>query len=425
MSELIVEAGKSRLRLTGGKVAYVQTVAGGLAVSENPRAPGRAGFIVRLIGGWYLYTDDPSTSGLEVDGTRITGQATPLTGRHVRVECSPEPDRARSDRTTLVRALRTAFPTYGELEQMLLAKCDVELGDMPGPRAMDKVATRVVVCAERYRWLPLLASAVGWDRPEPPPDADLDPAPVLDETVVDEPAGFQNPDDFGRKLQQSMGRTCYIEVDTPRRKVHGTGFLVGPDLVLTNYHVLADVLTGQAPPSSVRFRFGYRVVGDRVDRGREAGLAARKWNVANSPPDRQRPRKKGTERLDYAFVRLDAPVGRDRDASFPSGVRGWMNLRSAAGSSAPRHQLLILQHPNGGPLKMAMAPDGIVDVRGNRLTHRVNTLGGSSGAPCLDFDFTPLGLHRAGLDEHRNEAVPIAAIVRHLDARGLSHLLDP
>ncbi|WP_433293010.1 trypsin-like serine peptidase [Actinoplanes sp. CA-030573] len=425
MSELIVEAGTSRLRLTGGKVAYVQTVADGLAVSENPRAPGRAGFIVRLIGGWYLYTDDPSASGLEVDGTRITGQATPLTGRRVRVECSPGPDRASSDRATLAQALRTAFPTYRELEQMLLAKCDVELGDMPGPRAMDKVATRVVVSAERYRWLPLLASAVGWDRPDVPADAGLDPAPVLDESVVDEAAGFQDPEDFGRKLQQNIRRTCYIEVDTPRRKVHGTGFLVGPDLVLTNHHVLADVLTGQAPPSSVRFRFGYRVVGDEVDRGREATLAARKWNVASSPPERQRPRRKGAERLDYALVRLNAPVGRDRDASSPTGVRGWMSLRSAAGPAGPRHQLLILQHPNGGPLKMAMAPDGIVDLRGNRLTHRVNTLGGSSGAPCLDFDFTLLGLHRSGFDEHRNEAVPVQAIVRHLDAQGLGHLLGP
>ncbi|WP_249999057.1 serine protease [Actinoplanes sp. M2I2] len=423
MSELIVEAGESRLRLRDGQVGYIQTVAGGLALSGDPRGPGRAGFIVRLIGGWYLYTDDPATTGLEIDGARVCVQATPLTGRHVRMASSPRSHRARDDRMTLAQALRESCPTYGDLEQMLAARCSVELRDLGGPRAMDKVAARVVAYAEQFCWLPELAQAVGWNRPEVPDDERPDPAPVLDESIVDLAAGFQDPDDFGRKLQENSRRICRIEVDAPRRKVHGTGFLVGPDLVLTNYHVLADVLTGQSPPSAVRFRFGYRVVGDHVDRGREAGLA-RRWNVASSPPDRQQHRRTGGERLDYALVRLNAPVGRDRDDSASGGVRGWLRLSPGTGIRPARSQLLILQHPNGGPLKMAMAPDGLVDVRGNRLIHRVNTLGGSSGAPCLDFDFTLLGLHRSGCDDRRNEAVPIEVIARHLRAQGHDRLLN-
>jgi hypothetical protein len=426
VSELVVDTGGSLTRLGGEEVRYVQAVAGGITLSKNPRCAHRVGFLSRLIGGWYLYADDPATANLEVDGTLVTAQATPLPATHIRMRRSPHAGRAHREGMTLVEAVRAACPTYDALEQVLAAKCDVELRDLPGPREMSKLADQIVAYAERYQWLPDLASAVGWAGPGGADGDEPADVQVLDESVLNRPAGFIEADNFGHKLVEHTQRVCRIDVETRHGPVHGTGFLIGPDLVMTNYHVLADVLTGAAPPDGVRFQFGYRMVGDLLEKGRQAGLATH-WHLASSPPVRPGTKKKvPTDGLDFAVVRLDAPVGHDPDVTVFGGTRGWIPLPVTASVPTAGDKLLILQHPAGSPIKMAMDPLGIVTVdrKGRRMTHRVNTLNGSSGAPCLSFDFKLMGLHRAGFDESRNEAVPIAAIVRHLNSQGRRHLLN-
>jgi hypothetical protein len=50
------------------------------------------------------------------------------------------------------------------------------------------------------------------------------------------------------------GRVCRVEIDS---NAAGTGFLVGPDAILTNYHVVRTVLDGATPASKVTCRFDY------------------------------------------------------------------------------------------------------------------------------------------------------------------------
>src|SRR5262249_49397624 len=65
---------------------------------------------------------------------------------------------------------------------------------------------------------------------------------------------------FREKMALIEGQVCRVEMD---RNAAGTGFLVGPDAVLTNFHVLESVLKGEASPSKVGCRFDYKVLADK------------------------------------------------------------------------------------------------------------------------------------------------------------------
>jgi hypothetical protein len=99
---------------------------------------------------------------------------------------------------------------------------------------------------------------------------------------------------------------------------------------------------------------------------------------------------------------------------------------------APEAPLLILQHPDSAPLKLALDMSGVLGPNGNgtRVKYSVNTEGGSSGAPCFNTDWQLVALHHSGdpnFDpDHKpayNEGIPIGAILALLTERGKRDLL--
>ena len=125
------------------------------------------------------------------------------------------------------------------------------------------------------------------------------------------------------KMALVEGRVCRVEIGG---NAAGTGFLVGPDAVLTNYHVLESVLKGTSPPDKVTCRFDYKVLADgsRVE-GVAVGLHPTDWKLDFSPfsaaektgtPDTPPP---SPEELDYAFVRLRTRLG-----DVTGGPQGWV-----------------------------------------------------------------------------------------------------
>jgi hypothetical protein len=206
---------------------------------------------------------------------------------------------------------------------------------------------------------------------------------------------------------------------------------VGPDLVLTNHHVVAAVIDGGADPAAVRCVFDHLVGPDGAI---EDGVRVRlhdDWLVAASPPsavdgEPEPSGSPGAGELDYALVRLAGPVPGEP-------ARGWFDLLADPPAVQPDRTLLVLQHPDGCRLKMGVGP--VLGVNGNRtrVTHLVNTASGSSGGPCLTLDMRLAALHHAGSPRDPddpdapkvNAAVPIEAIRQHLVAGGLRHVLAP
>jgi hypothetical protein len=223
------------------------------------------------------------------------------------------------------------------------------------------------------------------------------------------------------QMTQVEGRVCRVEIDS---NPAGTGFLVGPDSVLTNYHVLEEVIKGTVPPTKVACRFDYKVLADgsRVE-GVVAPLHATDWNLDASPfsgaektqhPDNPPPTP---DELDYALVRLARRLGEESFA--PRGgaeaqKRGWLALPAGPLAFTKDMALMIVQHPDGMPLKLAVDTESVIGVVGNglRVRYRTNTEPGSSGSPVFDLTWGLVALHHLGdpaadLPPTYNQGVPL------------------
>jgi hypothetical protein len=219
-------------------------------------------------------------------------------------------------------------------------------------------------------------------------------------------------------------RVCRIEIDGGPA---GTGFLVGPQVVLTNWHVV-ETPAGQGKLTTITCRFDYAKKPDgSFDQGIALSLAAeglvhhRSCSPAelSATPDQPPPTP---EQLDYALLRLASAAGEER---------GWIGLPDKAAAPAIGTAMIIAQHPLGGPMKLAIDTEAILPLPAPperpRLRYTTNTEPGSSGSPCLSMDWQLLALHHFGDPAWQlpkfNQGVPAALIRADLVAAGHGALL--
>jgi len=205
------------------------------------------------------------------------------------------------------------------------------------------------------------------------------------------------------RLKLLENRVCLIDVEREISS-RATGFLVGPDLVLTNYHVLEEeivsLLAGNDLKFKVTFSFDLRI----PENGRiniERHQLAEDWLVdwsPHSPADKiDTDKTPALDELDYALVRIRPD--KLEDNSPPVSDRGWISLVGKPTEIQVGDPIYILQHPAGGLMKLAIETRGIISTNPNqtRIRHRANTLTGSSGAPCFNEDLEPIAIHQGAV----------------------------
>jgi hypothetical protein len=201
----------------------------------------------------------------------------------------------------------------------------------------------------------------------------------------------------------------------------GTGFLVAPDLLLTAQHVIAWDAAGPRREFRARFDFAMSPSTGSVLEGVPFDPAPEHWLLAHSPP----PGGPDAEAIDTALVRLGEPVGLSTGEGRP--VRGWVDLNDAVDEPVEGSSLAIMQHPEGGPLKLSVNTQAVLglDAGTGRLRYRTDTLPGSSGAPCFDIDWKFVALHegRDVRSGNYNFGIPFAMIRRWLQERDLWSLV--
>jgi hypothetical protein len=234
--------------------------------------------------------------------------------------------------------------------------------------------------------------------------------------------------------------TQVCRVETP--SMYGTAFLVGPSSVLTNYHVVEEVIKGAASPSSVVLRFDYkrRKDGTTLHPGTEFRLA-KDWLVDWSPDSTADVLNDplvlpGAEELDYALLRVEGDPGSQpvsaKTAEPGAPARGFITVPTGAVDLRADAPLFIVQHPKGAPLKLAFDTQSITTVNSNRtrVRHRTNTEGGSSGSPAFDAHWNLLALHHGGDPDaippalaKWNQGIPIDTIRALITKRGFANEL--
>src|SRR5262249_4688836 len=240
---------------------------------------------------------------------------------------------------------------------------------------------------------------------------------------------------WATQLLKQMRRVCRVEID---RAPTGTGFLVGPHVVLTKHHVLGEVIPTRGDGRPVVCRFGYHVSdGGMPEDGTPVALkpAFADWHLDSSPGLTDPEENAGVpvptaDQLDHAFIRLADDIG--NRPIFPDGpVRGWVKVPVGAPALAKDMPLAILQHPKGDPVKLALDTESVQSVGPTRVRYSTNTDQGSSGSPCFDINWGLVALHHFGDSLHQqarfNQGVPIDAVRARLTRADVAKLLggDP
>ena len=228
---------------------------------------------------------------------------------------------------------------------------------------------------------------------------------------------------------------------------HGTGFLVGKDLLLTCYHVVQGHIQGAVKADEVRVRFDYRRDPDgkepAYDAGTWHGIDAN-WEIPSSPFSQADVDLQGdpkTNELDYALLKLDEKLGEET----PPGeerARGWVDLSSDEPLPAADDPILIVQHPRRDsmpppqqPLKIAFATPGFEESNGNgtRIMYKPSTRKGSSGSPVFGPELRAVALHhnRGQINPNalnlklNNRGIPLARIRADLAEEVRGALVEP
>jgi hypothetical protein len=233
---------------------------------------------------------------------------------------------------------------------------------------------------------------------------------------------------WASRLEQIERRVCRVELDG---NALGTGFLVGPDTVLTNWHV-AEIASNAGRLDQLGCRFDYQKLPDgRVEPGQLIALQpggcidSSPYSPAERTPQPDDPPPNPAE-LDYALLRLATRVG---EQQVDGGARGWIALPESVLPLPADAPILIVQHPEGSPMKLAMDTQAVIGLNrnGTRIRYRTNTEGGSSGSPAFSMDWDLVALHHYGDPQWQrplfNQGVPIELIRRRIDANGFGNML--
>jgi V8-like Glu-specific endopeptidase len=200
---------------------------------------------------------------------------------------------------------------------------------------------------------------------------------------------------------------CLIESigsGDPRQRAWGTGFLIGPRLVLTNDHV---VPAGRF--ADMQVRFGYR-----YDEQGQSQIGQTYRVIAEHERNDQ-------DDLDFVVLELDGSPTTDLAMS---------PLRINANSLQIDAPVFIIQHPNGEPQKVVLQDNWTtyVDPNYRRVQYMTNTERGSSGSPVFNERWEVVALHHSGSPHpalpstahiRGNEGIPMRAIMPIID-----HLLS-
>ena len=337
------------------------------------------------------------------------------------------------DRDELCQALLDAFTSRDSLAAMISFRLERSLEAISATDNMSETVLRLVRASAAEGWTGSLVTAALASRPNNAALLEFAErfglaakAPELNSL-----AGMgQSSFDIGAwraQLGAVEARVCRVQVDIGGSPQYGTGFLVGPDLILTAYHVVAPAIERPEGSRAITLLFDYKLPanGETINPGTVCRIARKDGIAATSPSEPQA----DLGALDYAILRVEGspgsePIGGDR-AEPGAEPRGWITVPSRPFGLVPGSPLLIAVHPLAGPLQVSVSAKGIIDLNpaGTRLRYKVNTRPGASGAPCFDANWELIAMHQY-MQAGSEQGLPISALVRDLRSQGRSELLE-
>jgi len=204
----------------------------------------------------------------------------------------------------------------------------------------------------------------------------------------------------GLEMAKSVARV--VRADGGR----GSGFLIKDNLLITNHHVIPSKEIARG--ATVEFNY------QKTPQGLDAELFPFKLapdeGFATSPKEDQ-----GGD--DWTAVRV---MGNPNEK--------WGTLPLTRADPKVQDEVIIIQHPGGGPKQIALSHNTVAFVNEKRLQYLTDTMEGSSGSPVFNTDWQVVALHHKGGDLQepnsklrvfRNQGVHINVVIDGLTAAGL------
>ncbi|WP_181179419.1 DNA/RNA non-specific endonuclease [Methylibium rhizosphaerae] len=190
---------------------------------------------------------------------------------------------------------------------------------------------------------------------------------------------------LGLAKARSVGMVSYFD-RRDRRIYKATGFLVSPDLLLTNHHVFpaADLADFQGKFEDCVVQFGF-----------EFGLDGKPQEPVVFDLDPQA--------FFYTFEGLDLAVvavkALDRSGSIKLSAQGYLVLNGEVGKAGESEFASVIQHAEGKEKQVALRDNEILKYRASdtMLFYKSDTELGSSGSPVFNDDWQVIALHSAGV----------------------------
>lgn len=175
----------------------------------------------------------------------------------------------------------------------------------------------------------------------------------------------------GERVARAVGRVAHYPLG------FGTGFMVSPQVMMTNNHVLG---TPQAA-SNGKLQFDYvERDGGSIGPVIEFDLEPRRLFLTHVG-------------LDFSLVAVK-PVNADAHLV---ARRGFIPLIGPSGKALVGQPINVIQHPQGRPQEVALRNNAVVDVFDHFLHYSTDTQGGSSGSPCFSDHWELAALHHSGV----------------------------
>jgi hypothetical protein len=337
--------------------------------------------------------------------------------------------------------LLEAYPDPNDFDLMLFTRLGKNRAALANTNSYQNNLFIVIQKLDGFGWTYRLINAILGSRPDNPEviqfaqQFNLTSIPKTTplQRIIQENNSFLNLAPWLAAAGQAEMRVCQVEIGTVPQ---GTGFLVGPSAVMTNYHVIKPVLQNKATPEKIVLRFDYKKLADgtTLNEGTEYKLEESGWHIASSPYSAADLNKApvgtlpGAEELDFALLRVKGTPAKDRVGRVMEPLaspRGHFDIPNPAININPGELILILQHPQKQPLKLAMGTDSGANANNTRVRYTTNTLPGSSGSPCFNINWQLVALHHAGDPNYDgfhkpqyNQGIPIDRIQAYLAKQG-------
>jgi len=192
--------------------------------------------------------------------------------------------------------------------------------------------------------------------------------------------------DLGLMASRSV---CRIQVrDSVGRTLgHGTGFMISPELLLTNNHVLSSIEQSKKSIAEFNFEDDHNFIPKPVKFFPLNPLRFFYTNVE----------------LDFTIVYV-SPVSTD-DTLLKEF--GYLRMIGDSGKALLGEHVSIIQHPDGRPKSITLRENKVVDVFENYVHYQSDTQRGSSGSPVFNDQWMVVALHHSSVLKRDDAGNPL------------------